>query len=148
MADLNTKVYFNYSTPDSTDAEETERLVEDAGGSAKGARVNVASRQEVQEFFSQIVKECGRVDVLVNNAGTTKDGLMVRMKEEDWDRVLGINLKGADYDEAAVRAHHKYNLRGRCHGKRRTGQLCRIQGRPDRLDQDSRQRIGPKRNYG
>ncbi|MBW2173765.1 MAG: SDR family NAD(P)-dependent oxidoreductase, partial [Deltaproteobacteria bacterium] len=95
MADLNTRVYFNYSAADSTDAEETERLVEDAGGSAKGARVNVASRQEVQEFFNHIVKECGRVDVLVNNAGITEDGLMVRMKEENWDRVLGINLKGA-----------------------------------------------------
>jgi 3-oxoacyl-[acyl-carrier protein] reductase len=95
MADLNTRVYFNYSTPASTDAEETERLVEDAGGSAKGARVNVASRQEVQEFFNHIVKECGRVDVLVNNAGIAEDGLMVRMKEEYWDRVLGINLKGA-----------------------------------------------------
>ncbi|MBW1770696.1 MAG: 3-oxoacyl-[acyl-carrier-protein] reductase [Deltaproteobacteria bacterium] len=95
MADLDTKVYFNYSTPASTDAEETERLVEDAGGSAKGARVDVASRQEVQEFFNHIVKECGRVDVLVNNAGITEDGLMVRMKEENWDRVLGINLKGA-----------------------------------------------------
>ncbi len=95
MADANTTIYFNYSTKNSPDAEETARLVEDGGGTVRGALVNIASRQEVQEFFSQIVQECGRVDVLVNNAGIARDGLLVRMKEEDWDRVLGINLKGA-----------------------------------------------------
>jgi 3-oxoacyl-[acyl-carrier protein] reductase len=102
MTDANTNVYFNYSTHDSTDAEETARLIEDAGGTAIGARVNVASRQEVQDFFNQIVKQSGRVDVLVNNAGITADGLLVRMKEDDWDRVLGINLKGAFHCTQAV----------------------------------------------
>jgi 3-oxoacyl-[acyl-carrier protein] reductase len=95
MADAGTRVYFNYSGSDSRDAEETVKLIEDAGGSAWGARVNVASQQDVQDFFKKIVEECGRVDVLVNNAGITIDGLLVRMKEEDWDRVLAINLKGA-----------------------------------------------------
>jgi 3-oxoacyl-[acyl-carrier protein] reductase len=102
MADADTTVYFNYSALDSTDAEETAKLAEDAGGSARGVRVKVESRPEVQEFFNQIVKECGRVDVLVNNAGITVDGLLVRMKEEDWNRVLGINLNGAFYCTQAV----------------------------------------------
>jgi 3-oxoacyl-[acyl-carrier protein] reductase len=95
MAGPETKVYFNYSAQASTDAEKTEKLITNIGGSARSARVDVASQQDVRNFFSTIVEECARVDVLVNNAGITKDGLLVRMKEEDWDRVLAINLKGA-----------------------------------------------------
>ena len=102
MADANTRVYFNYSGSNSRDAEETVKLIEDAGGSAWGARVNVASQQDVRNFFKKFVEECGRVDVLINNAGITIDGLLVRMKEEDWDRVLAINLKGAFHCIQAV----------------------------------------------
>ncbi|NVM22054.1 MAG: 3-oxoacyl-[acyl-carrier-protein] reductase [Desulfobacterales bacterium] len=95
MAGADTKIYFNYSGQSSTDAEATIKLIADAGGSAWAARVDVASRPDVENFFNKIVEECGRVDVLVNNAGITMDGLLVRMKEEDWDRVMAINLKGA-----------------------------------------------------
>ena len=102
MADSDTRIYFNYSARDSRDAEETVKLIEDAGGSAWGTRVNVASQQDVQDFFKKIAEECGRMDVLVNNAGVTIDGLLVRMKEEDWDRVLAINLKGAFHCIQAV----------------------------------------------
>ena len=55
--------------------------------------VNVASAEEVADFFGKVMDETGRIDVLVNNAGITKDGLLVRMKESDWDVVLDINLK-------------------------------------------------------
>ena len=95
MAGTGTKIYFNYYDPDDTNAKETVKLVEAAGGSASGARVDVASRPDVQGFFDKILEECGRVDVLVNNAGITMDALLVRMKEAAWDRVLAINLKGA-----------------------------------------------------
>jgi len=102
MADADTRLYFNYSAAVSTDAEETERLVEAAGGSARAIRTDVSSREDVQGLFNQIIEESGRVDVLVNNAGITADGLLVRMKEEDWDRVLDINLKGAFHCIQAV----------------------------------------------
>lgn len=102
MADADTKIYFNYSASVSADAEETERLVEAAGGSAQAVRVDVGSREDVQGFVTQVVEESGRVDVLVNNAGITADGLLVRMKEQDWDRVLDINLKGAFHCIQAV----------------------------------------------
>jgi 3-oxoacyl-[acyl-carrier protein] reductase len=73
---------------------ETEGLIAKAGGFAKGMQVNVGSEEEVQVFFEKILEETGRIDVLVNNAGITRDGLLVRMKEKDWDDVLDINLKG------------------------------------------------------
>jgi len=96
----NTSVYFNYFSPSDPDAEaaaaaETEKLVADAGGSAVSSSVNIAEEKEVVSFFEAILDKSGRIDVLVNNAGITKDGLLVRMKEKDWDVVLNINLKGA-----------------------------------------------------
>jgi 3-oxoacyl-[acyl-carrier protein] reductase len=95
MAGPGTRIYVNYSRPDSVDVDETMELVAQAGGSARGLRVDVASKEGVQGFFDTIIEESGRVDVLVNNAGITRDGLLVRMKESDWDRVLTVNLKGA-----------------------------------------------------
>jgi 3-oxoacyl-[acyl-carrier protein] reductase len=87
------QIYFNYSSAAEA-AAETEQLVADAGGSAIGFQVNVASEKEVAEFVGQALEETGRIDVLVNNAGITRDGLIVRMKPSDWDDVLDINLKG------------------------------------------------------
>ncbi len=87
------QIYFNYSSATEA-AAETEKLVADAGGSATGIQVNVAAEKEVAEFVGRALAETGRIDVLVNNAGITRDGLIVRMKETDWDDVLNINLKG------------------------------------------------------
>jgi 3-oxoacyl-[acyl-carrier protein] reductase len=87
------RIYFNYSSAAEA-AAETEQLVADAGGSATGVLVNVADEKEVSGFIGRALDETGRVDVLVNNAGITRDGLIVRMKSADWDDVLNINLKG------------------------------------------------------
>jgi len=87
------QIFFNYSSAAEA-AAETENMVADAGGSAVGIQVNVASEKEVAEFVGRALDETGRIDVLVNNAGITRDGLVVRMKETDWDDVLNINLKG------------------------------------------------------
>jgi len=57
--------------------------------------VDLAAAESIQEAFGATLKQWGRVDILVNNAGITKDGLAVRMKAEDWDLVLSINLRGA-----------------------------------------------------
>ncbi|MCD6250126.1 MAG: 3-oxoacyl-[acyl-carrier-protein] reductase [candidate division Zixibacteria bacterium] len=64
-------------------------------GGALGIKADVTSVDEVTALFDQTMKELGRVDVVVNNAGITRDTLMLRMKEEDWDMVLDINLKGS-----------------------------------------------------
>src|SRR5699024_10165725 len=57
-------------------------------------RANVADSEEVKELVRNIEKELGTIDILINNAGITKDNLLIRMKEEDWDSVLDVNLKG------------------------------------------------------
>ena len=87
------RIYFIYASAAEA-AVETEKLVADAGGKATGMKVNVASEKEVSEFVGRALDETGRIDVLVNNAGIARDGLIVRMKEADWDDVLDINLKG------------------------------------------------------
>src|SRR3989454_1478316 len=65
------------------------------GRRAWACAVDVADSKAVAEAGEKIVAQTGRVDVLVNNAGVTRDGLLMRMSEEDWDTVLDTNLKGA-----------------------------------------------------
>lgn len=60
---------------------------------AKGYAVNVANTQAVADFIKQVQVDFGQIDVVVNNAGITKDTLLMRMKEEDWDSVIDVNLK-------------------------------------------------------
>ena len=64
-------------------------------GRAKGYAVDVADKKGVAATCEKILADLGRVDVLVNNAGLTRDGLAMRMSEEDWDTVIDANLKGA-----------------------------------------------------
>lgn len=87
------RVYFNYASNEAA-AKETAELIAKAGGEGVAARVDVTKEAEVEAFVAQIVAGSGRLDVLVNNAGVTRDGLLVRMKEADWDLVLDTNLKG------------------------------------------------------
>ena len=94
FAHADNHIFFNYSSAGEA-AAETEKMVAEAGGSATGIQVNVASEKEVAGFVARALDETGRIDVLVNNAGITRDGLLVRMKESDWEDVLNINLKGA-----------------------------------------------------
>lgn len=67
----------------------------DHAGAAKAYAVDVADYEAVQEMGKQIIEDFGAVNILVNNAGVTRDGLLMRMKDEDWDTVLDTNLKGA-----------------------------------------------------
>ena len=78
--------------------ENAEKSAEDVlanGGNASATLINVADPENVKVAFDSIAKEFKPLDILVNNAGITKDGLFVRMKEDDWDRVLAVNLKGS-----------------------------------------------------
>jgi 3-oxoacyl-[acyl-carrier protein] reductase len=76
-------------------AQKTAGDIEAMGRRSLALKANVAASADVTAMIDQVVEKFGRIDVLVNNAGITRDGLILRMKEEDWDLVLSINLKGA-----------------------------------------------------
>lgn len=78
-------------------AEETIKLCESSGVKAKSYKVDVADSTACKEWTEEVQAEFGGVDVLVNNAGITKDGLLMKMKDEDLDAVLDVNLKGSFY---------------------------------------------------
>ena len=87
-------VAFNhYDPPDDTAAGETVQLAQDRGCEIEGVRIDVSDYQAVQEFIKGTAERFGRIDILVNNAGITRDNLLSRMKEVDWDAVLAVNLK-------------------------------------------------------
>ncbi len=94
LAAMGAMVYINYVNR-SEAAEETRSLIEDSGGKAKIIGFDVADPAAVDAAFKEITNEAGGIDILVNNAGITRDGLIARMKESDWDAVLNTNLKGA-----------------------------------------------------
>jgi 3-oxoacyl-[acyl-carrier protein] reductase len=69
--------------------------IETAGGEALVVKMDVADAEQVKTGFKQVIEKFGRLDILVNNAAITRDGLAVRMKPDDWDAVLRTNLTGA-----------------------------------------------------
>lgn len=75
--------------------QNTEKELQALGVKAKGYTSNAADFEDTAKVVSEIVKDFGRIDVLVNNAGITRDGLMMRMSERQWDMVINVNLKSA-----------------------------------------------------
>ncbi|MBI3593265.1 MAG: 3-oxoacyl-[acyl-carrier-protein] reductase [Nitrospirae bacterium] len=75
-------------------AKEASSDIEKRGVKSIALKADVSNSSDVSSVFEHTVKEFGRVEILVNNAGITRDGLLLRMKEEDWDAVMNINLKG------------------------------------------------------
>ena len=73
--------------------EVAERIHQD-GGKAAAYEVDVSQFDEVAEVIDTVIKNHGKIDHLVNNAGITRDNLLMRMKEEEWDAVIAVNLKG------------------------------------------------------
>jgi 3-oxoacyl-[acyl-carrier protein] reductase len=83
------------ASPELENNELVAGQIRDAGGTASTLDFNVASLDSIKQGVSAALKEFGKIDVLVNNAGITRDGLALRMKPEDWRLVLEINLNGA-----------------------------------------------------
>lgn len=103
LAKRGCSVAFNYSkSADEADKLKTE--IEALGIKAYAAQCDVADTAAAAEFVGQVKEAFGTVDYLINNAGITRDQLILRMKEEDWDAVIDTNLKGAwNFSKAALR---------------------------------------------
>lgn len=93
------------------------RLASEFGVRAQGYKVNVADSAQVNDFVAAVQKDFGRIDILINNAGIARDGVLFRMTDEDFDRVVKVNLYGAFYFCRAV---------GRVLAKQRYGKIVNI----------------------
>jgi 3-oxoacyl-[acyl-carrier protein] reductase len=76
------------------EAENVVEAVKSMGSKAISVKADVSDREQVKKMVDSVVKKFGRIDILVNNAGIGKSGTIIDTKEEDWDRVMAVNLKG------------------------------------------------------
>lgn len=98
---------------DADNAAQTEKELLEMGVKAKGYECNVADFEACKAAFDQIIADFGEAHILVNNAGITRDKLMLQMTEQDFDMVVGVNLKGAFNMTKAVYQHFMKKRRGR-----------------------------------
>ena len=98
---LGAEVMINYRGNQAA-AEATLQQLLAEGGSGQLCPFDVAQEGQVEEAVKKIVDQHKKVDILVNNAGVTSDNLLIRLKAEDWDQVLGVNLRGTVHCTKAV----------------------------------------------
>lgn len=103
MAQQGANVAFTYLSS----VEKGEALVAELvafGGKVKGYRSDASDYKQAEELMASVVADFGTIDVLINNAGITKDGLLMRMSEEQWDSVIQVNLKSVfNLTKAAIK---------------------------------------------
>ncbi|AST58952.1 3-oxoacyl-(acyl-carrier-protein) reductase [Thermoanaerobacterium thermosaccharolyticum] len=116
LAEDGYNVVINYSKS-SKDADDTVLEAKKFGVDAYAVKCDISEYREVEKMVDDIIKRYGNIDVVVNNAGITRDNLILRMSEEDWDNVLNINLKGAFN---VIKFVSKYMI------KRRKGKIINI----------------------
>ena len=83
------------------------------GGKAEFHSVSVTNKEAIDELFKKVNSEHGKIDILINNAGITRDRTLEKMSEEEWDTVVDVNLKGVFICTQAVAPHMKSNSYGR-----------------------------------
>ena len=93
FAKENYNLVINYVS-EKTNTEELKKEFEALGAEVLFIKTNVTSYEECEKMAKDAINQFGKIDVLVNNAGVTKDSLLLRMKEEDFDTVINVNLKG------------------------------------------------------
>ena len=102
-------VIINYVS-DKTDTEELKKELEANGGKALIVKADVTNPEQIENLVKTAIETFGKIDVLVNNAGITKDNLLMRMSEEEFDKVIEVNLKGTFL---MTRAVTKYMMKKR-----------------------------------
>lgn len=93
LAALGAVVIINYNGSEEK-AEEVKKEIEDKSGKAEIYQCNVSDFDACKEFIDYVIKKYNSIDILINNAGITRDGLLMRMSEKDFDDVINTNLKG------------------------------------------------------
>ncbi|MGE4581481.1 MAG: 3-oxoacyl-[acyl-carrier-protein] reductase [Synechococcus sp.] len=93
LGEAGAEVVVNYSSSDAA-AEDVVATITAAGGKAYALQANVSIEEDVDGLIKTVLERSGRLDVLVNNAGITRDGLLMRMKTSDWQSVIDLNLSG------------------------------------------------------
>ena len=88
-----------------TAQEAARKIADESGRAVHPFQTNVADTAQATEFVNQAVEKLGKLDLLVNNAGVTRDGLLIKMTEQAWDDVIDINLKGVFNVTKAAVAH-------------------------------------------
>lgn len=101
LAKMGMDIVFTYHSG-SEAAEETKALCEAEGAKVLALQADVSKSENCEKLAEKALEFCGRIDVLVNNAGITRDGLIIRMTDEQFDQVIDTNLKGAFYMMRAV----------------------------------------------
>ncbi len=108
FAEENAKIILIHYDPDEAASREALDLLSEKGVEAESHKVDVASYEDVKVLFKDVLDRFGKIDVLINNAGITRDTLLMRMSEQDWDLVMGVNLKSAfNCTQAVIRAMMK-----------------------------------------
>ena len=101
LAESGVEVVVNYSSSAAA-AEEVVELITASGGKGYALQANVSKEDDVDDLVKTVLERSGRLDVLVNNAGITRDGLLMRMKTSDWQAVIDLNLTGVFLCSRAV----------------------------------------------
>ncbi len=112
LASEGAKIAVNYSGSKEK-AEAVVAEIKSLGGEAFAIQANVDQAEDVQQLVAQTLENFGSIDVLVNNAGITRDNLLMRMKEQEWDDVLNTNLKGVFLCTKAVTRQMMKQRKGR-----------------------------------
>jgi 3-oxoacyl-[acyl-carrier protein] reductase len=117
FAEEKARIVIVHFDPDESASNETIEMLALTGVEAESYKVDVSSFEAVDALFKDVLLKYEKVDVLVNNAGITKDTLFMRMREEDWDSVIRVNLKSVfNCTQAVIRSMVK----------QRSGSICNI----------------------
>lgn len=101
LGEIGAEVAINYANSPEK-AEEVVSEVKGLGGKAYSVKANIADESSANDLIKTVLDKSGRIDVLINNAGITRDGLLMRMKKEDWLSVIELNLSGVFFCTKAV----------------------------------------------
>ena len=112
LANAGATVAVNYASS-ATAAEEVVAQILATGGSAYAVKADVSQEEQVEQLIAAVLERSGSLDVLVNNAGITRDGLLMRMKTDDWQAVLDLNLSGVFLCTRAITRTMLKQKRGR-----------------------------------